>query len=376
MTEREVAELRRRFKADKSNITRVKGCYVNASGEQVCTFDQSMVQLGQEEWEMVLGSLRRTLSGTLGKNLLELEFDTQQVAYGEEHRLLMTLRSSQLEDEEALDAFYRKVSQTVRLEENYLILLACDTYDVPYRARDGEVQEDRSADVFRYIVCGICPVKLTKAALSFLAHENRFDHLSPDWVVSPPELGFLFPAFDERATNLYNALYYTKSAGEDHREFIDAVFRTPAPIPADVQKESFQSALGDALAEDCSYQVVQAVHDSLRGMIEEHKANKLDEPLTVSRGAVEQVLKSCGVAEDRVGRFGEEYDRAFGEETSLPPRNLVDPRQLEIVTPDVTIRVHPDRGDLVETRVIDGARYILIRAEEDVTVNGVPVQIV
>lgn len=376
MTEREVAELRRRFKADKSNITRVKGCYVNASGEQVCTFDQSMVQLGQEEWEMVLGSLRRTLSGTLGKNLLELEFDTQQVAYGEEHRLLMTLRSSQLEDEEALDAFYRKVSQTVRLEENYLILLACDTYDVPYRARDGEVQEDRSADVFRYIVCGICPVKLTKAALSFLAHENRFDHLSPDWAVSAPELGFLFPAFDERATNLYNALYYTKSAGEDHREFIDAVFRTPAPIPADVQKESFQSALGDALAEDCSYQVVQAVHDSLRGMIEEHKANKLDEPLTVSRGAVEQVLKSCGVAEDRVERFGEEYDRAFGEETSLPPRNLVDPRQLEIVTPDVTIRVHPDRGDLVETRVIDGARYILIRAEEDVTVNGVPVQIV
>lgn len=376
MTEREVAELRRRFKADKSNITRIRGCYVNASGEQVCTFDQSMVQLGQEEWEMVLGNLRRTLSGTLGKNLLELEFDTQQVAYGEEHRLLMTLRNSQLEDEEALDAFYRKVSETVRLEENYLILLACDTYDVPYRARDGEVQEDRSADVFRYIVCSICPVKLTKAALSFLAHENRFDHLSPDWAVSPPELGFLFPAFDERATNLYNALYYTKSAGEDHREFIDAVFRTPAPIPADVQKESFQSALGGALAEDCSYQVVQAVHDSLRGMIEEHKANKLDEPLTVSRGAVEQVLKSCGVAEDRVERFGEQYDRAFGEEASLPPRNLVDPRQLEIVTPDVTIRVHPDRGDLVETRIIDGARYILIRAEEDVTVNGVPVQIV
>lgn len=376
MTEREVAELRRRFKADKSNITRIRGCYVNASGEQVCTFDQSMVQLGQEEWEMVLGNLRRTLSGTLGKNLLDLEFDTQQVAYGEEHRLLMTLRNSQLEDEEALNAFYQKVSQTVRLEENYLILLACDTYDVPYRARDGEVQEDRSADVFRYILCSICPVKLTKAALSFLAHENRFDHLSPDWAVSAPELGFLFPAFDERATNLYNALYYTKSAGEDHREFIDAVFRAPAPIPADVQKESFQSALGDALAEACSYQVVQTVHDSLRGMIEEHKANKIDEPLTVSKKAVEQVLKSCGVAEDRVERFGEQYDRAFGEEASLPPRNLVDPKQLEIVTPDVTIRVHPDRGDLVETRVIDGARYILIRAEEDVTVNGVPVQIV
>lgn len=44
-------------------------------------------------------------------------------------------------------------------------------------------------------------------------------------------------------------------------------------------------------------------------------------------------------------------------------------------TPDVTIRVNPDRGDLVETRMIDGTRYILIRAEEGVEVNGVQVQI-
>lgn len=375
MTEREVAELRRRLKAEKNNITRVKGCYVNASGEQICTLDQSMVQLGQEEWEMVLGNLRKTLSGTLGKNLLDLEFDTQQVAYGEEHQLLMRLRNSQLEDEDALNAFYQKVIPTLALEENYLILLCCDTYDVPYRAKDGEVQEDRSADVFRYILCSICPVKLTKAALSFLAHENRFDHLNPDWAVSAPELGFLFPAFDERATNLYNALFYTKNTGETQEAFVDAVFRARAPMPAAVQRESFQSALGDALAEDCSYQVVQAVHESFCGLIEEHKANKIDEPLTVSKGTVEQVLKSCGVAEDRAERFGEQYDRVFGEEASLPPRNLVDPKQLEIVTPDVTIRVHPDRGDLVQTRIIDGARYILIRAEEEVTVNGVPIQI-
>ena len=375
MTEKEVAELRRRFKAEKSNITRVKGCYVNTSREIVCTFDQSVVMLGQEEGEMLLTNLRKTLSGTLGKNLLDIAFDTAQVAYGEEHKLLMTLRNSRLEDEEALNMFYQKMIQTLDMEENYLILLACDSYDVPYRSKDGEKQTEWSTDVFNYILCSVCPVKLTKAALSFLAHENRFDHMNPDWVVSPPELGFLFPAFDERATNLYNALYYTKNIGEDHAAFVEAVFHAAAPMPAAVQKESFQSMLGDTLAEDCSYRVVQAVHDSFCGMIEEHKANKIEEPLKVSRETVKQVLKSCGVAEERVERFEERYDHVFGEETDLPPRNLVDPKQLEIKTPEVTIRVHPDRSDLVETRIIDGARYILIRAEEDVEVNGVPIRI-
>ena len=375
MTEREVAELRRRFKADKCNITRVKGCYVNASREIVCTFDQPIITLGQEEGEMLLTNLRKTLSGALGRNLLDIEFDTAQVARGEEHKLLMTLRNSRLEDEEALQTFYQKVIQTVEMEENYLILLASDTYDVPYRSKDGERHDDMSTDVFNYILCSICPVKLTKAALSFLAHENRFDHMNPDWVVSAPEMGFLFPAFDERSTNLYNALYYTKDIGESHSAFVDAVFRAPAPMPAATQKESFQSMLGDTLAEDCSYRVVQAVHDSFCGMIEEHKANKIEEPLKVSKAAVKQVLTSSGVPQQRVEEFEERYDHVFGEETSLPPRNLVDVKQMEIKTPDVTIRVHPDRSDLVETRIIDGARYILIRAEEEVEVNGVPVQI-
>lgn len=246
---------------------------------------------------------------------------------------------------------------------------------MPYRSRDGERQDDASSEVFSYILCSICPVKLTKAALSYFVYENKFRNLEADWVVAPPEAGFLFPAFDDRSTNLYNALYYTRDTGENHPDLVNAIFRTQAPMPAAVQMETFQTILGDTLSGDCSYQVVQAVHDRLCGMIEEHRANKVEEPLVVSKGTVEQVLQSCGVAEEHVEAFGERYDGAFGPEADLSPRNLVDTRQLEVRTPDVTIRVNPDRGDLVETRMIDGTRYILIRAEEGVEVNGVQVQI-
>ncbi len=376
MIEKEVAELRRRFRADKSNITHVRGCYVNANREIISEFYQPITMLGQEEGEMLLAILRKTLSGALGKNLMDIEFSTQQVAVGEDHKLLMALRNSRLEDTKALHAFYEKVIPSLNMEDNYLILLAYDAYDVPYRSKDGEKQDDASADVFKYILCAICPVKLTKAALSFSANENCFGHLNPGWAISAPETGFLFPAFDERSTNLYNALFYTKDPGCSQAAFADTVFRAQPIMPATVQMESFQSMLGDTLDDECSYSVVQAVHDSFCALIEEHKTEKIEEPLKVSKRTVGKILTASGVGEARVKAFDERYDEVFGEDTALPPRNLLDTKRMEIKVPDdVVIRVESNRSDLVETRVIDGKKYILIRADNAVEVNGVSIQI-
>ena len=375
MNEKEISEIRRRFRPDRSGISHIRGCYVNENREIVSQFDQSLGLMSQEESEKLLAILRRTLSGTLGKNLADITFSTQQVVDSEEHRLPMALRGSSLADEEAVQALFQRVISSLTLEGNYLILLAHDTYDVPYRAKDGERMDDASDQVFSYILCSICPVKLTKPALSYFVYENAFHDLKADWVVSPPEAGFLFPAFDERTTNLYNALYYSRDIGENHPELIDALFRTPPPMPAAVQKETFESLLGETLAEDCSYHVVQAVHSQLRDMIEEHKASKEEQPLLLSKGEVRSVLSSCGVAAPHVDAFEAQYDQAFGPEAGLSPRNLVDPKQLEVRTPDVTIHVNPERSDLVETRMIEGTRYILIRANEGVEVNGVSIQI-
>ena len=375
MNEKEIAELRRRFRADKSSISRVRGCYVNEKREIISQFDQSLGILGQTESEQLLSTLRKTLSGTLGKNLLDIPFDTRQVVEGDQHKLLMTLRNSALRDEEAVSAFYQRVIQSLDLEGNYLILLVQDDYDVPYRSKDDQRQDDASSEVFRYILCSICPVKQTKEALSYYVYENAFHSISADWVVSAPEMGFLFPSFDERSTNLYDALYYCKDTSQTHPDFVEAVFHAPAPMPATEQMETFQALLEDTLSDECRYQVVQSVHGQLREMIEEHKANKVEEPLVVDKGTVRRVLEHSGVSEEHVEAFEERYDDAFGANADLSPRNLVDTKQLEITTPDVTIKVSPDRGDLVETRLIDGARYILIRAEEGVAVNGVPIQI-
>lgn len=374
MNEKEIAEIRRRFRPDKGGVTQVRGCYVNDQSEIVSEFKQSLPLMPPEESGELLATLRKVLSGTIGKNLTNIEFSTQQVMEGAEHKRLMALRESGLENDEAVHDFYSRAIQTIHMEGNYLILLACDKYDVPAYAKDGGKLEDAS-EVFSYFLCGVCPIKLTKPALGYYAYENAFRNTKPDWLVAAPEMGFMFPAFDDRSANIYGALYYSRDTAENHPEFVDAIFKAPAPMPAAAQKETFQSILGDAVGEDCSLEVVQAIHGQLSEMIADHKANRDEEPLTVSKQTVKGMLESCGVAPERVTAFEEKYDAGFGAGTEISPHSIVGSKQLEVHTPDVTIQVNPERSDLIETRIIDGAKYILIRADEGVEVNGVNITI-
>jgi len=375
MNEREVSELRRRFRPDKTNITKLCGCYVSDQGEILSQFTTSIALMLEDEKEKVLAVLKKALSGSLGKNLMDISFPTKQVVEGAEHKLLQTLRTSRLEDQDAAEAFYQKVISTVSFETNYLILLAYDAYDVPFKGRDGGSFSEASDQVFSYIVCSICPVKLSKSGLSFHVQDQEFHNSKTDWIVCAPELGFLFPAFDDRATNLYGALAYTRNTADNHEEFVKSVFGTDAPMAAAHQQESFQSMLGHSLEDDCSMEVVQAVHAQFSDMIQEHKESRDKEPLLISKPEVNHVLKTCGLSEERVKAFNEEFDDVFGEHADLSPKNLVNPRQFHVITPDVKIQVAPDKRDLIETRVLGGVKYILIRAEEGVEVNGVQVNI-
>ena len=374
MTEKEIGELRRRLRPDRTAITAIRGCYVSESREILTRFRQSLGLCAEEDKETYLKLLKKVLSGTLDKNLLDLPFRTAQVADSDEHRLLMALRESALEDEEALDKFYQMVISSLTIEGNYLILLAFERYDVPFKAKDGAALEDGS-EVFPYVLCAICPVKPTKAQLSYRAEEKDFHIRDAGWAAGMPELGFLFPAFDGRRSNIYDVLYYTKSSANNHPELIDALFHIDAPKPADEQREAFQAVLSAALADECSMRVVQSVQDELAQRIELHKETRSDDALIVSRSDVTAVLQDCGVSEEHVAAFNVQFDKEFGQDTLLSPRNLVTPKKLELKLPDVVVHVAPDRRDLVETRVMGGVPYLLIRADDGVELNGINIEI-
>ena len=252
MNLKEVSELRRRFRMDRNAISRIYGCFVNSSREIVSYIDESMGILPQDEAEKYLNLLKKALSGKLGKNLIDIIFSTEQVADSDEHRLLMALRDSQLKDGDIREEFYQKIINSLDLgDSNYLILLAHDSYDVPRKNKNDEMDADASDAVFSYVVCCVCPVKERKAELGFFPGDNEF-HSCVGQIVAAPELGFMFPTFDDRAANIYNALFYSRKADEIHQEVIDSVFHTTAPMSAAEQKEAFQNALTVDMALGCS----------------------------------------------------------------------------------------------------------------------------
>ena len=375
MNQKEISEIRKRFHPDKSAIAMIRGCYVNEKREIISTFNRPLMQLPQEEAEKYLAIFRRTLTGLPGKNLLTMSFRPDQVMEAPEHQLLSAMRNTALKVEEGVSTFYQRIIDSLEMEGNYLILLTYDAYDVPYRTRDVMKVDDASEEVFDYIVCAVCPVKLTKPALSYDATDNEFHDRELDWVVAAPQIGFMFPCFDDRAANIYDALYFTRDTQDIHEEFIDAVFHTDAPMPAAEQKETFQQLLEESVGEGLNLDLVQNVHEQICSLIETQKQDKENPVPTVTKRDVRDALVQSGVSEERIDAFEEKYDEDFGAVIDLSAQNIVEPKKFEVRTPDVVIQVNPERGDLVETRVIDGQKYILIRASEEVTVNGIHIHI-
>ena len=376
MNDKDIGEIRRHLRRDRSNITKIYGCFVNDNREIITEFSQSTGMMPENEGDKYFALFKRVLSGSVGKNLIDLSFKTAQVAQGApEHKLLMDLRECKLSDDELLHGFFQKIIDTVTLEGNYLILIGCDSYDVPFKGKDDISDADKSEEVYTYLICAICPVKQTKANLHYVPEEKLFHDGAMNQPVSAPVLGFLFPAFDNRSTNIYNALYYTHDIKVSQDALIEALFNTPVPMPAAEQKKCFEALLTTALGEDCNLDVVQTVHDQLCERIELHKEAKVAEPLLIAKADVKETLASCGVSEEHLAKWSVDYDETFGFEADLHPKNIIDTKRFEVKTPDVSIKVDPTRSDLIETRTIGGVKYIMICADENVEVNGVSIHI-
>ena len=373
MTDKELREIRRRFRPDKNSILSIKGCLVNADKEIVTKFNQPMATCSNEEIEKILSIMKKSLSGSLGTNLIDIDFGQKQILEGDEHKLLMALRDSKLKDENAENEFYQRVIESTDLEDNFVILLATDTYDVFTYTKDGEKEDSNS--VFSYIICSICPVKPLNTGLYFREADSSFRAFDAHSMLSNPEIGFMFPAFDDRAANIYNALYYTRDISNIHSAFIERIFNTDLPMSAAEQKDGFDSCLKETLDEECDFEVMRSVHSQISDMVKEHKDTKQEEPLKLTKSEFTTVLECCGIDGEKVNKFGNKFEEQFGKNAEIAPKSIVNVKKFEVNTPDISIKVNPDRTDLVSTQIINGVKYILIKANEGVEVNGVNIDI-
>lgn len=372
MTKQEISEIKKLLTPKKCSITRICGCYVDGEKNKKADFKQSFLALPEEEMFKYFEILRKNLSGSLGKNLLTLEFPLKTEEAGGTQEFLLRLRDSRLKDEALLEEFYDRIIANYEFVGNYLILVIHDAYDVPGKTSDGIEMEDASDEVYEYILACICPVELSKPGLSYNPEENNFQNRIRDWVVSLPETGFLFPAFNERSSDIHSTLYYSKDSEELREGFVSELLGCPLPLSAGDQKETFQAIIEETLGDDCDIEIVKNIHDKLTEIAEEHKEEP--EPLVLAKNEVKTILADSGVPNEKLEEFDRHYDETAGETTSLLASNVMNTRTFEVKTPDVVIKVSPDRTDLIETRNINGRECLVIALDGGVIVNGITVR--
>ena len=372
MNKKEVLEIRKQFTPANCAITRIAGCYVDHEKNKKMESKSAFLSLPEEEAFKYFDIFKKTLSGTMGKNMLNMEFPIDQEMPGGTQEFLMKLKASKLEDDMLLEEFYDKVIATYEYAENYYIILIHAMYDVPGRSSDNLEMFDASDEVYEYLVCSICPVSLSKAGLSYNAESNCIQDRIRDWVVDMPDKGFLFPAFNDRSTDIHGVLYYTKKSEDLRPELIEQLLGARMPMSANTQKETFQMLIEDTLGEDGDYETIRNIHDTLNDMIEEHKEEP--EPLQLDKTDVRKVFEKSGVSSEKMECFDQNYEETAGEKTSLLATNITETKKFQIETPDIVIKVNPERADLIETRVIDGRQCLVIAVDDHIEVNGVNVR--
>ena len=372
MNKKEILEIRKQFTPDRCAVTRICGCYVNHEKEKKAELKKAFLSLPEEEAFKYFDIFRHTLSGTTGKNLLNMEFPLDQEMPGGTQEFLLKLRDSKLTDEILVEEFYDKIIENYEHAENYYIILIHAVYDVPGKASDGEEMFDASDTVYEHLMCSICPVNLTKAGLTYNAETNNIEDRIRDWLVEAPLHGFLFPAFNDRASDIHNILYYTKKAEEIQPGFIDSVLGSRIPLTAGDQKSSFQAIVSDTLGEDCNYETVRNIHDNICEMIEEAKESP--EPVALSKPDVKRLLQKSGVPEERLSSFDSQFEEIAGNQEAFLVSNIANTKTFQLETPDVIVKVKPERSDLVEIREIEGRKYLVVAIDEHLEVNGIEIR--
>lgn len=372
MNKKEVQEIKKQFKRKNKCISRICGCYFDVDGNQKLRYGTSFLNLPEEEDAKYLKILEGVFSGKIGRNLFNCGYDRNEEMHGHAHELLMCLRDSELKDEALLEEFYGLAIEKLPKACSYLLLLAHCYYDVPVKGEDG-LSQGESDTVYQYLVGAVCPVELSDGALSYNEEDNCIENRFRDWVVEAPLRGFLFPAFTDRASDIHTLLYYVKKPEFLTDGFLSDAFGLEAPMPYKEQKESFTALVSNiSAAAPVDLDTVTKMNEELSQSIEAHKDDPM--PFTLGKPELKSILTRSGMDDAQMEHFDSIYQDCCSNQPLLA-ENIAAGKRLNIEVKDIRLSVPQESIGFLETRIIDGKKCLVITADDDMTVNGVPVDI-
>jgi len=332
MRRKDILELKRRFKKEQCTFTKMCGCYVNGEKHSILKFRESFLNLDEDEYFKYLEIAKKVLSGTVGNNILELNFSTNEDFTNERQTSLMQLKNSQLKDDALVGNLYDLIIDNYDYTGNFLILFFHDAYDVVSKTKDN-IKIDESEEVYEYVLCAICPVSLSEPGLRYFEQQNEIKARIRDWVVESPTNGFVFPAFIDRSSDVNSIIYYTKNAKDTHTELMEDVLGCHSKQTATVQKETFQSIIKDSFSSDeiKADKIFMDIQENLSTMIEEYNALNDDadcEPISLTKKDIQNLLIESEVPEEITTLIENSYVENFGDDITIA-KHLIDAKALK-----------------------------------------------
>ncbi|MCR4716969.1 MAG: DUF4317 domain-containing protein [Lachnospiraceae bacterium] len=370
MNRKEVNEIKKLYTLEDSPISRICGCFVDTDKNKKVDEKNAFVMLEDEAKHKYFDIFKKTLSGAIGRNLINMSFPTDKESEeGSAFNMLMKLRDSELTDSDLIEQFYDRIIENFDYPDNYYIILIHNNYDIPAITKDGMSLEDASDEVYQYIICAICPIKPSKPGLTYNAHTNSIENCVRSMMVEAPMLGFTFPAFNDRSSDVHNILYYTKNAKDISSAITETVLELVPPYTAGTQKDLFNEIIEESYGKDCGFDKIKSLHTNLNDLMAEKKDDP--EPLILDKTEVKHLLANSGAKKENIETFEAEYDESISKDTPILASNIANTKKFEVKMPDVTIQVSPDRTELINTKLIDGVPYLLIQVTDAVVVNGI-----
>lgn len=384
MINAEVLELKKRFKKDRASFYRIAGCYVNEKKEKVYTFSQSFLNLPEPEMFKYLEIANKILSGKINNNLINVEFPIEEEKDGGSQQKLYALRGSE-GAEENLEELYDKIIANYNHVNHYLIVLFFDKYDVPVKTKDNQ-KTGESEEVFHYFLCGICPVELTKPNLGFIDKETGLSIVSRDWVVNPPDTGFMFPAFNERSTDIHSILAYTKNSKSPHREIVEDMLGCEYSMTSSEKKERFNEVIKTKMMDAPPEEVNNVIVDfeyKLNQRIDAHKSEYGETAvLKITKAVLDDITDDLNIDDDIKDELSTALYEIF-EDTNTDASVLVNAGNMRIgevraekqILANILVQKEKELSEIkakpqtrFQTKTINGMEYMLVPTEKNTQV--------
>lgn len=369
MNKKEINEIKKNFSDDCGffTINRVITAFVDAEKNIKCKTNQIYYTISQDDAELIVLNLKKVLSGSIGKNLIEYSFPKDAYNDDGSQQFLYKILKDKFQSQNYSDEFLNKIVEKIEYTSTYTIFSAHCTYSVLKKNKNDDFEDEADTD-YNFLITAICPVNLRIDGLIYNEENNTISKKEDsDRVVELPSDGFIFPLFNDRMADINGVLYYTKNAKKPNISIIENFLECEFVMTGQSEKETFHTILNNVIGSQLDYNLITTVNEKIQNYIDQN-ANET-EVASIDDRKLSSILWESGVSQEKLEFLPTIYKEEMGEKP-LTALNIVDKKTV-LTTPSITVNISKDAVDKVKTQVIDGKKCLIISLDDpEISING------